>query len=404
MSLPVREAGLTITAARWLTTAPGLEAVTETTRDLDTGGEVLEVGTRLRRRGLTAEQASAVTTAAQARRRAREDWPDADRLLFSTAALEQSSHPTVSAWRARRFSSAGRVVDGCSGLGGDALAIAHAGPAVVAIDHDAALLLLLRHNAAVRGLDVTPVHADVHRLPVRTDVVVHVDPSRRVRGRRVGRLRDYRPGLPALTALLGRGHPGMGIVLSPAVSWDDPDLPRHAEIELIQHGRRLVEAVAWLGSLDSGRNLRRATLLPEGLTRASGEPPAALPVSAIGRWLVEPAPAAVRARLHDQLGAEIGAWRVARRRALLTCDQDPGRSPWWSRARVEAVLPLRAGPIRAWLRTADAVPLEIACHGDVPSPDELWPRLGRPERGPSGRRLHLVRLDDGACAIATRSP
>jgi hypothetical protein len=111
--------------------------------------------------------------------------------------------------------------------------------------------------------------------------------------------------------------------------------------------------------------------------------------------------AAVRARLHDELGADVGAHRVADRRALLTVDTAPTPSPWFDVERVLAVTPPRAQAVREVLPTGHRV--EVLVHGmDVDVPAFLRD-LGSPPTGPDDVRVHLVRRDEDAVAIVTGS-
>jgi hypothetical protein len=138
--------------------------------------------------------------------------------------------------------------------------------------------------------------------------------------------------------------------------------------------------------------------------RSRGARAPRLPVGPVGEVLVEVAPAAVRARLHDELGAEVGARRLASRRALLTADEPVGASPWWRARPVEAVVPARATALRRHLRSVDELPLELALHGLEVDLRRLRRQLGDPPGGPSGRRVDLVRTDDGAVAVVTLPP
>lgn len=395
---------LTEAVASWLVSAPGRDVLAGVVADLDGGADELAVAARLRRDGVDGDRARGLLDAAQARRRARERYPDADELVLTTSALEQASHPSAAAWRARRYGDAGAsgrpVLDLGSGVGGDTLAIAASGPPVTAVDLDPARLVLLRHNAAVRGLDVTTVVADVLDHPVPSEALVHADPGRRRDGRRLRRLGEYLPPVPDLLAHTS-GAAGVGVVVSPAVDLGDPGLPDGVELEFVQHDRQLLEASLWRGDLRRDAAVARATLLPAGESRSRTGPPVPLPVAAIGAVLLEPAPAAVRARLHDELGAECAARRIARRRALLTADAVPD-GPWFRSWLVEDVLPLRAKAVRQRLRTLEDAPVEIATAGVDADPEEWWRRLGRPPRGPQGRRLHLVRTDDRAVCVVTR--
>ena len=386
--------------ARWLTSSAGLDAVADATSDLDVGGEELRIAQRLRDRGLLPEHASAVLAAATARRRARDRWRDADALLFTREGLEQASDPEVSAWRARRFVGQDRtVLDLCAGIGGDTLALAEAGCRVIAVDHDPGRLMLLEHNARVRELEIETRLSDALDVDAPTTWWVHADPGRRRGTTRVRALREHLPPVPSIVERFGTA-PGVGIVLSPAVDLADPDLP-DGELEFVQLGADLVEAIVWLGEGRRGSAVASSTLLPGGEHLARRGDPEALPTGPVGAHLLEVAPAAIRARLHGAIGADIGAHRVARSRALLTVDQPPPPSAWYRSRTVEAVLPAHPRSVRRWLKAAPERPLEIVLHGVDTSVERWWRDLGRPQRGPEGRRLELVRTDDGAIAIVT---
>lgn len=421
-------AELTAEVAAWLCSRPGRAAVAAATAELDGGRDGLAVGTRLRSGGMDPARATAILGAATARRRARERWPDADRLLFTPAGLEQASDPAVAAWRARRLAggrhrsgetgrcdeppvaagrpdwpplAAGRPVwDLCAGVGADALAIAAAGADVTAVDLDPARLRLLEHNAAELGLPVATIEGDALEVRPPSRALVHADPSRRSGGRRLRRLADHHPPVGALLSAQASA-PGLGVVLSPAVDLGDPDLPRDAELEFVAVGDDLKESIAWLGEAREAGAVASATLLPGGHHRSRAERRVTAPVRGIGAYLIEVVPAAVRARLHDEIGLEVGAGRVARRRALLTADERPPDSPWYRVRPVVEVLPARAKAVRRWLRGQRDVPVEIVVHGVAADAGEWWRQLGRPSRGPQGLRVELVRTDDGARAVVT---
>lgn len=429
---------LNLAVARWLVGADGRHAVAEATQLLDDGTDELRVITALRARIDDPARTAAAVAAGIARRRARDRWVEADRLLFTRESLEQASDPVVAGWRARRFADR-PVYDLCSGVGGDAMALARRARSVTAVDRDAARLVLLEHNAAILGLSVATLIGDATEIVIPTDQVVHADPARRRDGHRMG---DPTRTVPPVDALVA-AHltaPGRAIVLAPGTDADHPALGTEVEVEYLQLGNDLVEAVAWSGILRDGSATASATILPRlpviptpgGATGPSpgaipgAAPPAGtaasdggadlpgavhrsrsgergprLPVGDVGSHLIEVSSAAVRARLHDEIGAEIDARRLARQRALLTTDTAPPDSPWYRARPVLEVLAARPGPIKRWLAADDRGPIELVLHGVRADPLAWWRELGRPLRGPGGVRVELIRRDDDAVAVIT---
>lgn len=460
--------------AVWLTSADGLAAVTRATHHLDEGGDELSAAADIARSVHDPAWRAAALTAAVARRRARTRWPEADDLLFTREALEQASDPAVSAHRARRLlAGAPRgcpVFDLCAGVGGDAIALAREGRSlrvqVTAVDHDPSRLALLAHNAEVLGVEVAALAADALEVAVPPGALIHADPGRRRGERRMRRLDDYLPSVPALLAA-HEGASRWAVALAPGVALDDPLLPGDCEVEYVQVGAALTEANLWRGApgwrpSSSGRpwsssdrtgpgrrgpwvargerDPHRASPAPEvaaGVTepdRAPGTDPIGptssatllpaghhlaaeavhadrlrLTVGPVGDHLVEMAPAAIRARRHDELGAAIGARRLARTRALLTTDEPPPPSPWYRSRAVVAVLPGRARDVKRWLEDraggshGPSSAVEVVLHGVAGDPTDIWRELGRPPRGPQGLRLEFIRRDEDTITVVTRA-
>lgn len=393
--------------ARWAT-GPGLAVIDDVAAALAAGEDVLQVGTRLRRT-LDASRAAFATAAAETRRRAVElGVPGADRLVLTREALEQASHPAAAAWRAARASGAvrsgpdRRLQDRCAGTGGDAVALARHGP-VLAVERDAGRAVLAAHRAAVLDVPVEVLVGDALDPGVACDgTVVHADPDRRdAHGRRARALGQHQPGVAALLTATAAAD-GRLVTVAPGVAWDDPELPPAAEIVFLQHGTDLLEAVVCTGTAATAGVRATAVLLDAGLerSRTSGERER-LDVGPVGTHLLRPAAAAVRARLHDELGADLGARRVADRRALLTSDGPPAQTPWFAVEEVLAVTSPRAAAVRAALPADRRV--EVVLHGMDVDVRRFLRDLGAPPTGPDDVRVHLVRRDDDAVAVVTTS-
>lgn len=394
--------------ARWAV-GPGLELIAELTGQLAAGADPLQLGTRLRGRVESGRAAFATAAAATRLRAVEQGLEGADELVLTRESLEQASHPAAARWRATRARAAtddaaagAAVQDRCAGTGGDAVALAQHGP-VLAIERDPGRAVLAAHRASVLQRPVT-VHVGDALDPAWgcAGAVVHSDPDRRdATGRRARSLAQHAPQVGHLLAVTAAAA-GRLVTIAPGVAWDDPQLPSDAEVAFLQHSGDLLEAVVCTGTARQPDAHATAVLLDTDHTWTRRvDDDVDLSVGEVGEFLLVPAAALVRARLHDALGVELGARRLARRRALLTADAAPA-SPWVDVEVVEAVLAARPEALRDHLRAGPERRVEIVLHGlrvDVAA----WLRAaGRPATGPDDLRVHLVRRDEDAVAILAR--
>lgn len=278
----------------------------------------LAVATRLRR-DHPAELVSAALGQARLRQRAAAKFgaEDAERMFFTPNGVEQSTRTTVATHRAERLRSLGvrSVADLCSGIGGDAIALARAGIRVLAVDRDPLTAEVARANADALGLaDLIEVReADVTEVDTAAYDAVFVDPARR--GGR-GRIFDPEAYSPPLSWAIGTAlkAPLAALKIAPGIPHEA--IPAEAEAEWISDGGDVKEAVLWFGT-EPG--LVRATLLPGPRElRGRGLPdPAVRPV---GRYLYEPDGAVIRAHLVAEVAEELDGGLVDETIAYVTAD------------------------------------------------------------------------------------
>ena len=149
---------------------------------------------------------------------------------------------------------------------------------------------MARHNVG----DVELCRADALR-PVTRDAVVLADPARRRAGRRQFDPRDYTPPLDGL--LEAYRDRDLVVKCAPGIDFDELGrLGFSGEIEVTSLDGSVREACLWSSSLAEAGVSRRATLLdgPEQITDAE---PDDCPVAPVGRWIVDPDGAVVRAGL-----------------------------------------------------------------------------------------------------------
>ncbi len=317
-------------------------------------------------RQLRAEFSEDIVRAALAlqelRERAKTKFSRADHMWFDRQGLEQSTSEAVAQHKAKRFR--GTVTDLCSGIGGDAIALAARGE-VIAWDQNPAACLKTQWNAEVYQVqenvhtqcqDVEQLLESHHERPA----LVHLDPDRRTskRGRsaRSLRIEEGSPGLPFLERLMD-AIPGGAIKLSPAANFLGK-FPT-AEIELISLNGECKEATIWFGNLAQA-GVFRATVLPANETLFGNPLDAYCPTGPAGKFLYDPDPAVVRSGMVNLLAETCDLTRLDDAEEYLTsnelCD-----SPFVQAFEILEELPNNERAIRRGIRSLEAGEVEIKC-------------------------------------------
>ncbi|WP_405659993.1 THUMP-like domain-containing protein [Streptomyces sp. RK9] len=378
-----------------LRTAEG-QGLLDAVRDVEPSQE-LAVATRLRREH-PADLVSAALAQARLRQRAAAKFgaADAARMYFTPNGVEQSTRTSVATYRARRFSDPGElgglgvrsVADLCCGIGGDAIALARAGVAVLAVDRDPLTCAVARANAEVLGLaDLIEVReADVTDVDTSPYDAVFVDPARR--GGR-GRIFDPEAYSPPLSWAVetARKAPRAALKIAPGIPHEA--VPGEAEAEWISDGGDVKEAVLWFGGDAPGSH--RATLLPSGDTLAS---PLAtmLPdpdVRPVGRFLYEPDGAVIRAHLVAEVAARVGGGLIDETIAYVTSDAAVG-TPYADAYEITDQLPFNVKKLKALLRERGVGILTVKKRGSAVEPEELRRKV-KPQ-GPGSATVFLTRV------------
>lgn len=338
------------------------------------------------RRSAPPELAAAAVEQVRLRERARARFTRAGQMWLTRPLLEQASGEVIARHRARRYSRCEEVVDLCSGLGGDAVALAEY-CRVQAVDRDPLALALTRANAEVYGVGdrITTLQAE---LPAGAPAgeAGWIDPGRREGGRRTRRLDEISPTLEEVLSLRDR-IPNLGVKLSPATDHAEldallGDLPHEREFLSVRGEVR--ELVVWLGELRSG--VRRASLVAEGVELEGSPEP--LPQShPPGRFLLEPDGAVLRAGLVGNLAESLGAWPVDPRLAFLSADH-VCPTPFADIYRIETAEPFSAKALARRLREREAGDVVLKTRGFAGDPQTLRRSLrpvlkhGKPGQAP----------------------
>jgi len=377
-----------------LQTPAGERALAAAAAALSTAPTPLAALTRLRAR-YPADVATAALETITLRRQAAAKFSCAERMFFTREGLEQATSESVARHTARRYAAFAHVVDLGCGVGGDTLALADVAP-VTAIDRDPLRLAIAEANAlACRPrYPIAFLRADITRDPLPEAPAAFCDPARRNERGRIFAPERYEPPLAAVLALAER-YPAFGVKVAPGIG--DEALPPGCEVEFVQMGRDLKQAVLWLGPLATAT--RRATLLPGGETLAFDRdvPPAAL--SEPRAVLYEPGPAAVRARLVARLALDLHATQIDATTAFLTADRFLP-TPFATAYAVEEWQPFNLKRLRARLRSLGVGRVTIKKRGSPLEPTALARDLRLD--GSEERVLVLTRAQGRHIAIICR--
>ncbi|MFD4524829.1 SAM-dependent methyltransferase [Streptomyces sp. NPDC058470] len=367
---------------------PEGRALLDEVRGTDPAQELV-VATRLRREH-PAALVSAALGQARLRQRAAAKFgaEDAERMYFTPNGVEQSTRTTVATHRAQRLHALGvrSVADLCSGIGGDAIALARAGIRVLAVDRDPLTVAVARANADALGLaDLIEVReADVTEVDVSAYEAVFVDPGRR--GGR-GRIFDPEAYSPPLSWAVGAASkaPLAALKIAPGVPHEA--IPAEAEAEWISDGGDVKEAVLWFGT-EPG--LVRATLLPGPReVRGRGLPDPA--VRSLGRYLYEPDGAVIRAHLVAEVAEELDGGLVDETIAYITADE-ARTTPYAAGYEITDQLPFGVKKLKALLRERGVGVLTVKKRGSAVEPEELRRKVLPKAQGPNSATVFLTRV------------
>lgn len=315
--------------------------------------------------------------------------------LFTDEALQQATAAPVALHRARRLAEGPRgptvvVHDVTCSIGTELAALRGHGITAVGSDIDPVRLAMARHNmGAFDEPGAWLCRADALH-PITRDAVLVADPARRIEGRRRLRIDDYRPALGALLD----AYRDRDFVVKCAPGIDFDAVRRRGfdgEIEVTSCGGSVREACLWSAGLAQPGVTRRASVLDRGEQLTDADPDDC-PVRPVGRWIVDPDGAVVRAGLVRHYGARHGLWQLDPDIAYLSGDRLPTAVRGFE---VIEQLVFDERRLRQALSALDCGSLEVLVRGVRVDPDALRKRMRL--RG-GGRPLSVVIARLGARA------
>ncbi len=363
----------------WLT---GPEAVPWLAEFAEFNEPALRLLGRLRK-VLSAERSRLVVEQLALRRRAVTKFGSlADRMFFTDLGLQQATDRWIAHHKAARLDPKVQAVDYCCGIGGDMLALAERG-SVRGWDRAPEVACLAEANLREVNLagSVEVCVGNVEDQTPEANEVWHLDPDRRVGGKRSTQVPWHSPGPEVVERWLQIAPNGI-LKLAPAAMVPEP-WQREAELEWISRNRECRQLVVWFGELAAAAGCRRATVLKRTPQKEScwaahsfqGDPRLVAPrASDLQQYVYEVDPAIRAARLTGALAIDQRLAALAPGAAYLTAECQVGH-PLLACFRVVEHLPLRMGPLKNYLRSRGIGCLEIKKRGVKIDPEHFRKQL-----------------------------
>jgi len=388
----------------WLT---GPEAEAWLTELAESDQSALRILGRLRK-VLSADRSRLIVDQIALRRRAAVKFGElAKRMFFTDLGLQQSTDLWIARYKASRIKPKVHAIDYCCGIGGDLLALAEQ-TSVVGWDRSPKILCLAQSNlSAVNCVGSVDVQVgNVENQAPQANEVWHLDPDRRVDGRRSTQVQWHSPSPEVVDRWLKKSPQGI-LKLAPAASVPER-WKREAELQWITRDRECRQLIVWFGELATTAGLHRATVLKGSTDSATpmvpqsfqGDPSVAAPFAPdLQQYVYEADPAVRAAGLVGSLAVECECTSLASGSAYLTSER-PVDHPQLACFEVIDSLPLRIGPLKKHLRSLGIGRLEIKKRGVKIDPEQLRKQLKL--RGSGSATLLLGRLGLREIAILAK--
>jgi SAM-dependent methyltransferase len=379
----------------WLTGSEAAEILT----DLAGRNEPLHLAANRLRHVVSATRAHLLLDQVELRRRAAAKFARAAEMFFTRLGLEQATDEWVAGYKATRFAAGVPVADLCCGIGGDLLALADQRNAT-GVDRDPIAAFFATANSRVNGVNAEVQAADLVDFNLGAFAAWHIDPDRRPRGRRTASLDWSSPSREVVEGLIA-AVPQAAIKLAPAAEVP-PEWSSECELEWISRDRQCRQLVAWFELSKSLGQCRATVLAVDGrpLRSIVGQPRDSIPIARqLGRFLFEPDPAVLAAKLTGALAAELNLAAVSPGIPYLTADADI-EDPAIACFEVQEVLPLQLKQLAKHLRSRNIGQLEIKKRGVDHDPQVVRKQLQL--QGDEVATLLLTKLNGKHVAILVR--
>lgn len=397
---------------QWLVSEDAASVLAYVQSEFENRVNVVRIAKALRKNH-SPSRGAVVMEQAQLRLRARRKFSDPSSMFFTRRGLEQASGRRIAAYKANRWNGISSVADICCGIGGDLIAMAKRDHSThtdrtattVGVDSDELTCLFAQKNLAACVPDsiLTDIlQIDFSDFSLSTIEAVHIDPDRRMKSRTVHGS-QFSPSLKDVFERI-ESRCSLAVKVAPATPVADY-FPARIQREWIGDPRECKQQVLWSGPATDLPGHRTATLIARDgsvhqVSVDEKDLTSRLDVSGkIQRYVAEPHPAVLAAKLTDHLANQYGMTRFTSDIVYLTGDRIID-DPLMAQFEVIDVLPLQLKQIRKFLASRDIGQIEVKRRGIEEEAGVRFQRLKL--NGPQTATVILTRLGRERIAIVAK--
>ena len=307
----------------WLTSAQGRELIELVRQKCDERGLLAIADQRRLQSRFPANLVGQAHDLLLLRRKAASKFACAEEMFLTAKSLEQASDQAIGAYKASRFPQGGSLADLCCGIGGDLIPLAKTG-SVCGVEADPRLAEFARANLAANSAAGDVLQEDAAHYDVGQVDAWHIDPDRRLAGRKTTQVDSFSPSWSEIVRLLAL-NPNASLKLAAASRIPQLDSIRHVR-QWIGNARECRQQVIWCGDLstvDAGPVRHQATLAESNREPVSieGSPDLVPDIrQTIGRYFYDPHSVVLASHLLGVIAHAHGLATIAAGAVYLTGD------------------------------------------------------------------------------------
>jgi predicted RNA methylase len=329
---------------------------------------------------------SELLTLIRLRKNASKRIKDADKMLFTTKGVEQSSSTNVAVYHAEKFALCSKIADLCCGNGVDLINLAKGKNLVYALDYSNTALSCSKFNAKLLGLNnIIFIQDKAEGFSEQVDGIF-IDPDRRPDDRRVIQGIDISPNFDQIKKIIST-YKNVVVKLSPVFKYEDESIAEDYTWEFISEDGVLKEILLCTGRFATKDINKKAVLLPDMYFQQTNEE---VTVTGIKKYIYDLDPSIIRSGLVQDLAQSIGGELINKHLAILTSDKKLANC-FIKAYEVKDIFHYNKKLLQKYIKENEIGKLVVKVKGFPERPNQVIQKLKL--KGKNESLIYLIRMD-----------